>query len=89
MGSGYSNLMRSIATSIVDSSHTAQLHGVITLVETSAQLVSGPFLASTFSLGLRKGCIGLPFYLGAMLTSLGSMLVWLVRIPAVVSHRDE
>ncbi|KAH7305243.1 major facilitator superfamily domain-containing protein [Stachybotrys elegans] len=89
MGSGYSNLMRSVATGIVHPSRIAQLHGVITTVETSAQLVSGPCLAKAFSTGLRDGCIGLPFYLGAILTALGSTLVWVIRIPEAVNHGDE
>jgi hypothetical protein len=84
LGSGYSNMMRSVATGVVDPSHIAQLHGVITTIETLAQLLSGPLLAGMFSTGLRSGLLGLPFYIEALLAIFGCVLVWAIKLPKAI-----
>lgn len=54
-------LLRSIATNLVASSVVAQLYSSITVVETVARLVIGPVFAYTFTIGLKRGILGLPF----------------------------
>lgn len=58
-------LLRSMATNLVSSSVVGQLYSSITVVQTVARLVIGPVFAYTFTIGLERGILGLPFFVVA------------------------
>ncbi|KAK5994612.1 MFS efflux pump atnC-like protein [Cladobotryum mycophilum] len=82
-GLGSGSLMRSVATALVHKDQVARLHAAMCLVDNVGTLVSGPLLAETYTLGLRlgDGWIALPFIAATVLTTLGSWITWLVRMP--------
>lgn len=58
-------LLRSMATNLVSSSVVGQLYSLITVVQTVARLVIGPVFAYTFTIGSKRGILGLPFMIVA------------------------
>lgn len=88
LATGCVNLIRSVATDMIEAGQVSQLYGVMNAIQTSGGLISGPLLAELFAAGLRMGgaWVALPFALCAVLGVFSSSIVWLVRLPSHVTE---
>ena len=85
LGDGLSPLCRSLATSFVDSRHTASLYVLIGVFETIGLATAGPILAWLFTAGMKlKGIwLGMPYFWVASIAALATFGLLFVKIPAV------
>jgi MFS family permease len=87
LATGCVNLIRSVATDMIEKDQVSQLYGLLNAIQTTGGLISGPLLAELFAAGLRLGgaWVALPFALCAALGVLSSSIVWLIRLPSHAS----
>ncbi|KAI1339718.1 MFS general substrate transporter [Xylariaceae sp. FL0016] len=80
LSSGLGPLCRSLLTNFAEPGETAQLFAIVSIIETIGQLPAGPFLAWSFSTGMRlRGLwIGLPFFLLAGISLLAMACLCLI-----------
>ncbi|KAG9234800.1 major facilitator superfamily domain-containing protein [Amylocarpus encephaloides] len=90
LGTGFSSLVRSLITTLVEKEQIGRLYAAITVVETIGFLVAGPLLNWLFTVGMSAGgdWIGLPFYCLAILCLLASLGIWYFRIPSDRRQQD-
>ncbi|KAE8448084.1 hypothetical protein EG329_009849 [Mollisiaceae sp. DMI_Dod_QoI] len=78
LGTGYTALARSLATTLVEREHIGQLYALIAVVEVVGALIAGPSLAQFYIVGLRwKGAwVGLPFFGVAVICAVAILGIW-------------
>ncbi|KAL3417341.1 MFS transporter [Phlyctema vagabunda] len=83
LGGGYSQVIRSLLTSIVEPHFVGTLYNTIAMAETIGLILAGPLLASAFKKGLELGgaWIGMPFMVAAVLFLISTVAVFLIRLP--------
>lgn len=70
---------RSLATALVQPDQVAQLYSAAAAVQSIGALLAGPLFARLFAVGLRDGCMGLPFILVGIIFGFATLAVTLVR----------
>ncbi|RFU28514.1 hypothetical protein B7463_g7814, partial [Scytalidium lignicola] len=94
LGSGFSSLVRSLITTLVDKEHVGRLNAAIGVVETAGTLTAAPTLAALYSLGLHlKGAwVTLPFDALFLISFVGGLGVWcfgfLDKEKPILEHGD-
>ncbi|KAE8392302.1 major facilitator superfamily domain-containing protein [Aspergillus alliaceus] len=91
LGKGYGNLVRSLVTGFVPGRFLGRVYTGITVVETCGILVSGPWFAELFRVGLRlEGWwLGLPFVVAGGLGVVVAGVVWGVDLGEGGRRRDS
>jgi len=89
LGTGFTSLVRSLITTLVDREHVARLYAVITMIEIVSAMIASPSIAGLYALGLKwkGGWIGLPFYFLALICFGAGMGVWCFRF--IRKEREE
>ena len=83
LSSAFPMLVRSLATSVIDSHHVTALYSTISIVETTTVLFASPIFAKLFHIGLNLGGmgLGLPFDFAAGLSIIAIAAIFVVRVP--------
>jgi len=87
-GTGFSPIVRSLATFLVESHHAnktsdiGRLYALISVMEGIGSLLAGPGMAWAFRIGmsLGQGWLGLPFGFAAILFALISVVVFSIKV---------
>lgn len=87
VGAGYSLLVRSLLTSLVEPHHVGTLNSTMAMLETIGSLLGGPLLSLSFRKGLDLGGIwlGLPFIGAGILSFIAALVIWLIHLPPPAS----
>lgn len=87
VGAGYSLLVRSLSTSLVEPHHIGTLNSTMAMLETIGSLLGGPLLSLSFRKGLDLGGIwlGLPFVGAGILSFVAALVIWLIQLPPPAS----
>jgi hypothetical protein len=88
LGTGFTPIVRSLVTFLVESHHAsktsdiARLYALISVMEGIGSLVAGPGMAWAFRLGMSLGqrWLGLPFGFATVLFALISVIVFSTRV---------
>jgi hypothetical protein len=81
LGAGYSGTDRSLVTSFVERDQVSRLYAVLSILDTTGIVVSGPALAKMFSWGLALGEPWSGILFAAVLFSLVGVVIWVIRLP--------
>jgi len=90
LGHGFTMLVRSVITSMVDEQHIARLYSCITIIDTLGAVAAGPALPWLFSVGMKVGrekhggdtWLGLPYLGTSLVCTLAGIAVFCARLPA-------
>lgn len=91
LGMGFSTLCRVVITPLVDSSQTARLYTLISVLMGCGELVSGPAMAWLFKvgMGMGDGMAGLPFLAVAGACTISVVLTFTVRGSTLIKAGEE
>ncbi|APA15019.1 hypothetical protein sscle_14g097890 [Sclerotinia sclerotiorum 1980 UF-70] len=84
LGHGFTPILLSLASTLVDSAHVGMLYNVLAVSETIGSLINGPLLSISLRAGMKAGgsLTGLPFIAAGVILLLASLAVFLLRLPA-------
>ncbi|KAF8537766.1 major facilitator superfamily domain-containing protein [Trichophaea hybrida] len=88
LGSGFGASTRSLATTMVHPSNIGKLYTSIAVFDTLGALVGGPSMSLAFQWGIKLGggWIGLPFLVLAILSTVVTVVVFMVRLAPTASY---
>lgn len=88
LGNGFTNLLRSVITTMVNPQYVARLYSLISMVDTLGAIAVGPALPWLFKIGLNSKedtgsdtWLGLPFLGTSALCGVVAIIVFCVKLP--------
>jgi len=98
LGHGFSPLVRSTLTTLIDQQHIARLYSLITIVDTLGGIAAGPVLPWLFSIGLKlrgkeggggeETWLALPYFGSAAVCIVTAIMTFLVTLPKPRDPQD-
>ena len=86
LSGGMSSVLRSLLNSLVESRHLGRLNAIVGIMEMASLLIAAPTLSQSLRVGLEMGggWVGLPFLCAAAIMAISTVVVWIVRVEAVL-----